>query len=117
VLKFAADENLNSNIIRGLLRRNSQLDILRIQDVALSGASDPEVLAWAARDNRVLITHDVNTITRYAYDRLRAGQPMSGVVAVGHQVSVGQAIEDLLLMAEYSEEGEWVGQIIYLPLV
>ena len=52
VLKFAADENLNSNIIRGLLRRNSQLDILRIQDVALSGASDPEVLAWAARDNR-----------------------------------------------------------------
>jgi hypothetical protein len=84
VLKLAADENPNSNIIRGLLRRNCKLDILRIQEVGLSGASGSEVLAWAARESRVFITHDVNTIIRYAYDRLRAGHPMPGVVAVGH---------------------------------
>jgi hypothetical protein len=32
VLGFAADENFNNNIIRGLLRRKPDLDILRVQD-------------------------------------------------------------------------------------
>lgn len=116
MLKLAADENLNFNIVRGLLRRNEKLDIVRIQEVGLSGASDPVILAWTARENRLLITHDVSTMTRYAYERVRADQGMPGLVEVGRRVSVGQAIEDLLLLAEYSEEGEWEGQVIYLPL-
>ena len=116
MLKLAADENLNNNIIRGLLRRNAEIDIIRIQDVGLSGASDPDVLAWTASENRILVTHDVNTITRYANERLQASQAMPGVVEVARQVSIGQAIEDLLLLIEYSDVGEWEGRIIFLPL-
>jgi hypothetical protein len=59
MLKFASDENLNNNIVRGLLRKKPDLDIVRIQDVGLIGADDPTVLEWAAGENRVLITHDV----------------------------------------------------------
>ena len=70
MLKLASDENLNNNIVRGLLRRKSHLDIVRIQDAGLTGADDPTVLEWAARENRVLLTHDVATMTRYAYERL-----------------------------------------------
>ena len=58
MLRLAADENLNNDIVRGLLRRRSNLDIVRVQDVGLSGADDPTVLAWAAQQGRVLITHD-----------------------------------------------------------
>jgi predicted nuclease of predicted toxin-antitoxin system len=76
MLRFAADENLNNDIVRGLLRRAPALDIVRIQDAGLSGANDPTVLAWTAREQRILLTHDVTTITRYAYDRIRAIQPM-----------------------------------------
>jgi predicted nuclease of predicted toxin-antitoxin system len=65
-MKLLADENLDNTIIRGLLRRNPIIDILRVQDVGLSGVDDPAVLAWAADDNRILLTHDVATITRYA---------------------------------------------------
>jgi hypothetical protein len=54
MLRFAADENLNYNIVRGLLRRKSDLNIIRIQDVGLSGKNDATVLEWAAQENRIL---------------------------------------------------------------
>ena len=75
MLRLAADENLNNDIIRGLLRRLPELDIIRVQDTPLNGADDPTVLAWAADEGRVLVTHDVSTITRYAYKRVAAGLP------------------------------------------
>jgi hypothetical protein len=116
MLRLAADENFNNDIVRGLLRREPGLDIVRIQDVGLSGADDPTVLEWAAQEGRVLLTHDVTTITRYAYERVRAGQSMPGVFEVSRAVPVGRAIEDILLLAEYSLDGEWEGQVRYLPL-
>jgi hypothetical protein len=111
-----ADENFNGNIVRGLLRRYPQLDIVRIQDAGLSGADDPTVLAWAAEQERILLTHDVATITRYAYERVQRGEAMPGVFEAAPSVPVGQAIEDLLLIAECSMPGEWEGQVRYLPL-
>ena len=116
MLRLAADENFNNDIVRGLLRRNPSLDIVRIQDARLSGADDPPVLAWSAQENRVLLTHDVATITHYAYERVLNGRDMPGVVEVNRGVSVAQAIDDILLLAEYSVEGEWSGQVLYLPL-
>jgi hypothetical protein len=92
------------------------LDIVSVQDAGLSGADNATVLEWAAREGRVLLTHDVSTMTRYARERVRAGKPMPGVFEVSRKVPIGQAIEDLLLIAECSQEGEWEGQVRYLPL-
>lgn len=108
-MHLAADENFNNDILRGILRRNPSIDIVRVQDVGLSGADDPTVLEWTAQTGRVLLTHDVATITRYAYERVRQGKPMSGVFEVGRHVQIRSAIEDILLLAEYSIEGEWEG--------
>jgi hypothetical protein len=116
MLQLVADENFNNNILRGLLRRKDDVDIVRIQDVGLSGADDPTVLEWAAQQGRVLLTHDVSTITKYAYERIEAGQAMSGIFEVSRTALIGPVIEDLLLLVECSLEGEWNGQIIYLPL-
>jgi len=110
MLRLAADENLNNDLVRGLLRRQPDLDIVRVQDAGLSGADDPTVLAWAAQEGRVLLTHDVSTITKYAYERIRAGQRMPGVF------QVGLVIEDILLLTECSLDDEWEGQVRYLPL-
>lgn len=116
MLRFAADENFNRDIVRGLVRRKPDLDIVRVQDVGLAGADDPTVLEWAAVQGRVVITHDVSTLTKHAYDRVTAGRPMPGVFEVVSSASVGSAIDDLLLLAECSHEGEWEGQVRYLPL-
>lgn len=116
MLKFAADENFNNNILRGLIRKNSDLDIIRIQDVGLSGASDPVVLEWAAKENRILLTHDVATITKYAFERFSSGKSFPGVFETDLSSPVGVVIEDLLLLAELSLDDEWKDQIIYISL-
>lgn len=116
MLLLAADENFNNDIVRGLRRRNPAIDIIRVQDAGLSGAEDPVVLEWAARSGRVLLTHDVSTMTRHAYDRVRAGEPMPGVFELRRDVSIGTAVEEILMLAECSLPGEWEGQVRYLPL-
>ena len=116
MLRLAADGNFNNDIVRGLLRREAGLDIARVQDAGLSGADDPAVLDWAAKEGRVLLTHDVNTITRYAYERVQSGKPMPGVFQVSRKVPIKSAIEDIYLLAECSQEGEWEGQVRYVPL-
>jgi hypothetical protein len=53
VIKLASDENFDGDVVRGLLRRVPALDIVRIQDAGRAGALDPEILAWAADENRM----------------------------------------------------------------
>lgn len=113
-VKFLTDQNFDNNILRGLLRRQPELDIIRVQDVGLSEAEDPTVLEWAAQESRVLLTHDVKTMPDYAYQRLAEGLPMAGVVLVNLKTSTGQLIEEILILAEFEEE--YVGQIQYVPL-
>jgi hypothetical protein len=116
MLRFAADENFNGDIVRGLLRRNPKLDIVRIQDVGLSGADDTSVLQWAADQGHAIVTHDISTLAKHAFDRIAAGQPMPGVFEVRPVAPIGQVIDDLILLAECSVEGEWEGQVRFLPL-
>lgn len=114
MLRFVADENFNNRIVRGLLRRKPDLDIVRIQDVGHSGAEDEAVLAWSAQEGRILLTHDTATLTRYAYERVQASLRMPGVFEVSDTIPIGTAIDDILLVAECSLPGEWEGQVHYL---
>lgn len=116
MLLLVSDENFNNDVVRGLLRRKPDLDIVRVQDVGLRGADDPAVLEWAAQEGRVVLTHDAATMAYFAFERVRANQPMPGVVEVADDLPVGLVIDDILFLAEYSEQREWEGQVIYLPL-
>ena len=114
--RFLADENFNNQIVRGVLRQSPDIDIVRVQDVDLSGVDDPAVLAWAAQEGRIVLTHDVATMTTFAYQRIQAGLAMPGLFEVSRRVPVGLAIEEIILIAECSFEGEWEGQVRFLPL-
>ena len=69
-----------------------------------------------ATEGRLLLTHDRETIPGYAFDRVHGGLPMTGVVVTDDDFPIGAAIDDLILLALCSEEGEWEGQVLYLPL-
>jgi hypothetical protein len=116
MLLLVSDENFNNDIVRGLLRRNPNMDIVRVQDVGLRGQDDPVILEWAAQEGRILLTHDAATMAHFAYERVRAGKAMPGVIEVPDDLSIGDAIEDILLIAEHSDQGEWDGRVIYLLL-
>jgi len=116
MLSFAVDENFNMHIVSGVLRRLPDADIVRVQDAGLTGADDPVVLEWAASEGRVLLTHDANTLTAFAYERVAQGLAIPGVFEVSLKVSISVAIEEIMLLAECSLEAEWEGQVNYLPL-
>lgn len=116
MIRLVADENFKRKIIRGVLRVLPELDVVRVQDVGLEGIDDPALLEWAAREGRIVLTHDVSTMTGYAYDRVGRGLPMPGVWEVKQRARIARAVEDIMIAVSCSEEGEWEGQVLYLPL-
>jgi hypothetical protein len=116
MLRLLSDENFSGDIVRGLLLRRPGTDLIRTQDVGLLGADDPRVLAWAAENNRILLSHDRTTMPGYAYARVTAAEPMPGVIIANDRLPIGQVIQELLLIDECSVQEEWKGRVLFLPL-
>jgi predicted nuclease of predicted toxin-antitoxin system len=116
MVRLLSDENFNGDIVRGLLLRRPALDLHRVQDIGLEAADDPIILAWAAANNCIVLTHDRATMPEFAYARIVSGQPMPGVFVLDDRMSVRQAIDELLLVEACSEQAEWAGLVVYLPL-
>jgi hypothetical protein len=116
MLRFLSDENFNGDIVRGLFLRHADLDLVRTQDAGLAGLDDPGVLAWAAENDRIVLTHDRATMPSHAFARAAAGLPMPGVFIVSDRLPPGKVIQDLLLMDACSAQSEWAGLVVFLPL-
>lgn len=111
-----SDENFHGDIVRGLRRRIPSLDLIRVQDAGLSGINDPALLAWAVEHDRILLTHDRTTMPAFWLERLLADTPVPGVFIVNDRASLGRLIDELAVVIECSEQSEWRGQVLYLPL-
>jgi hypothetical protein len=117
MLRLASDADVHGEIVRGLYRRLPDLNLLRVQDTLPEGTPDPEVLAWAAQENRVLITNDRNTMVGIAGRRVARGEFVPGIIVTTNEQAIGSAIDDILLVAECLSEEEMRDQlVIFLPL-
>jgi hypothetical protein len=116
MLRLASDVDVRGEIVRGIRRHSPQIDLVCVHDALPETTPDPDVLSWAANENRVLITNDRNTMVGSAYARVAAGSPLPGLIVTTNRQSIGSAIDDILLIAEYMTEEEIAGQIVvYLP--
>lgn len=113
-MKLISDEDFNNRIVRGLLRRFSALDLVRVQDVGSIGMSDTEVLTLAAREKRLVLTHDFATMLDFAYSRVAKGLEMPGVIAVPQDLPIGEAIKEISILIECSLENEWENQVVFV---
>jgi predicted nuclease of predicted toxin-antitoxin system len=116
VLKLLTDEHIDPDLIRGLLAREPGLDVLSLKDAGMLGADDRDILARAAAGARILVTHDRNAIPGFAYDRIRAGEPMPGVFVLDDLFPIGRAIEELPILSLCSRPEEWADQVAYVPM-
>jgi len=66
MLRLISDQNFNGRILRGLRRRLPELALIRALDLGLDRVDDPEFLEHAADDDRIVLTHDVNTLPGFA---------------------------------------------------
>jgi hypothetical protein len=114
--KFQADNDLRSSIRAGVLRHEPSIDFQSAPAASLHGISDPEVLRLAMGQNRILISHDENSMPGHFRDFLTAGNRSPGVLIVPQGAPVGRVIESILLVWIASEADEWTDRIIWLPI-
>ena len=114
-VRFQADANLNEDIVAGTARREAGVDFQTADEANLRGLPDPQVLALAAQENRILVTHDRRTMPHHFGDFI-VNQQSPGVLVVSQKLSVSVAIEELLLLWAASDAEEWINSIADLPL-
>jgi len=116
MIRFLADADLNEGIVAGCLRREPEMDFLSANEADLEGVPDPEVLALAASQDRILVSHDFQTMPRHFGDFLQAGNSSPGVLLVPQRLPIGDAIEELVLIWAASDADEWQNRILKIPL-
>src|SRR5436305_368734 len=107
MVRFLADENFNGDVLRGLLLRRPDLDVVRAQDLEIAGADDSSLLVFAAGESRIVLTHDRASLPDAAYALIASGQHITGVVVVNGRLPIKLVVEDLLLVVEASNLTDW----------
>lgn len=113
-IRFQADADLRQAIVTGTIRRQPSLDFQSANEAQLEGIKDPEVLAIAARDGRVLVTHDRKTMPT-EFGRFITSQTSSGVLILSQNLPIGEAIDAIILVWEASTAEEWVDRMMTFP--
>ena len=114
--RFLADNDLNDAIVRGVMRREPGIEFVRLRKLGLEKTPDRAVLEFAAREQWIVVSHDVNTMTAAALAILDAGQEMHGLLLVHQSDPIAPTIDSLMLIWSASEADEWIGLVEHLPL-
>lgn len=114
-VRFQVDADLKQTIVMGAVRRCPNLDFQSANQAGLEGIKDPEVLALAAREGRVLVTHDRKTMPT-EFGRFIMSNNSSGVLILSQNLPISEAISAIILVWEASTAEEWINQIMTFPL-
>ncbi len=108
------DVHVRRAVTTGLRLRG--VDVLTAQEDRAGEFDDPRLLDRAKELGRLLFTQD-DDLLKEAARRQEIGEEFAGLI-YAHQlnVTVGQCIEDLELIAQATEPDEWANMVTYLPL-
>lgn len=114
-IRYQADADLNQNIVTGILRVEPTIDFQTATAAKLEGVKDIEVLAIAAKQQRILISHDRKTMPS-EFAQFIIDHQSSGVIIVSRKVPIETIIEELILIWAVSNAEEWINRIAKIPL-
>jgi len=113
-VRLQADADLNEHIVKGVLRREPGIDFRTASPAGLYGLRDLEVLAMAAGEGRILVSHDRKTMPRICAKFIQTTNS-PGLFLVSQKTDVLIAIESLLLVWMASEAEDWTNRIAAIP--
>jgi hypothetical protein len=116
VPRFLADADVRKEIVLGLKLAAPDAEFVSVRDIGMGAAPDPEILSFAAREGWIVVSHDVHTMTRFAYERVALGEKMPGLFIVPQSRATGPTAEALFEIWAASDAEEWDGQVNFLPL-
>lgn len=119
-VRFLLDADLPRALFTALLREAPELDVLRVQQVDLRTAPDPEILALAASEGRIVVTKDRATMRDFAGERIARGEPMPGLIIVRPAYlrglrGLGEIVRELLDIHRLTEAEDWRSVIRFIP--
>lgn len=114
-VRFQADNDLDQRIVVATLRLNPAIDFQTAPAAHLHDVLDEEVLAYASREGRVLVSHDRKTMPGHFGRFVAAGGKSPGLIIVSAKLPVGRAAEWLYLLWEASSAEEYVNSMYNLP--
>ncbi len=114
--RFLMDKNVEPAIIGGVRLKRPQADLLSAVEAGTLGMLDPQLLAFAADHDRILVTHDQRTMLGHFATFLMSGRHSPGVMMLPDRLSIGESIGALLLILDASLHGEWQDRLIQVPL-
>lgn len=117
MIAFLADEDLNGKIIDWLRELQTPVNLVTAKEAGLMAHPDSKILEFAAEEGCVVVSSDENTMIAEAYERVRCGLPMPGVIIVPQGYSIGDAIEDLALIGFCGEPSDLTDQVRYIHSV
>jgi hypothetical protein len=92
------------------------IDVLTSQEDGANRLSDSDLLDRATLLGRILISQDSDLLREASY-RQRLGLVFGRVIfAPQTAVTIGACVDDLELIASFSEPDEWISRLDYLPL-
>jgi hypothetical protein len=111
-IRFQADADLNQIILLATVRRESGIDFQTATAADLAHRHDREVLVIAAREGRILVTHDQKTMPRNFADFIMT-ETSPDMLVIPQHLSIVVAVEDLQLIWFATEAEEWINRIGY----
>jgi hypothetical protein len=116
MIRFLADASLRGPIVHGCRRQEPAMDFLSANEADLAGVPDPDVLAIAAEQDRILVSHDYRTMLQHFADFLQARGSSPGLIVVPQYMPIGKVVEELVLIWGASDAEEWRNRIVTIPL-
>lgn len=118
-LKYILDENVDKVYIRQFRQRNSNLMMWVVGDPGAPprGTLDPEILCWCEEYNFILVTNNRRSMPVHLAEHVAQGKNVPGIFILNDKLTIGQTIDELIIIAEASFESEYQNQIIHLPLL
>lgn len=114
-IRFQADADLKFAIVKAVREREPAIDFASAMDSALTGANDADVLEFAAREDRILVTHDRRTMLTHFRARMDAGKASPGLLVASQGAPLGLVVSAIVLAWSASTPSDWRNQVHHLP--
>lgn len=115
---YLLDEHVNPIYRQAIKRREPEIEVWRIGEPGAPPrhALDPAILLWCEQNNCILITNNRASMPVHLADHLDADRHVPGIFVLNSDLSMGQTVDELVLIWTVSEGDEYIDRIEYLPL-
>ena len=117
-IRYLLDENVDPILRSTLLRNQPNLTVWQVGMLGSPtlGTRDPEILIWCEENGFILVTNNRKSMPVHLQDHLAEGRNVTGIFTLNATMTVGETVDELILIASATFAEDYQNQIIYLPI-